>query len=60
MASGELSFRLESIDSYICDELKSKTTGGGYIQLLPGIHQTDGFFIARLRRLEMAKPVIAG
>ena len=53
-------FRLESIDSYICDELKSKTTGGGYIQLLPGIHQTDGFFIARLRRLEMAKPVIAG
>ena len=45
-------FRLESIDSYICDELKSKTTGGGYIQLLPGIHQTDGFFIARLRRLE--------
>ncbi len=44
-------FRLESIDSYICDELKSKTTKGGYIQLLPGIHKTDGFFIARLRRL---------
>ena len=45
-------FRLESIDSYICDELKSKTTKGGYIQLLPGVHQTDGFFIARLRRRE--------
>ena len=44
-------FRLESIDSYICDELKSKTTAGGYLQLLPGIHQTDGFFLARLRRL---------
>ena len=44
-------FRLESIDSYICDELKSRTTGGGYIQLLPGVHDTDGFFIARLRRL---------
>ena len=45
-------FRLESIDSYICDELKAKTTKGGYIQLLPGVHQSDGFFIARLKRLE--------
>ena len=45
-------FRLESIDPYICDALKSKTTKGGYIQLLPGVHESDGFFIARLRRLE--------
>ena len=45
-------FRLEGIDSYICDELKGKTTKGGYIQLLPGVHQSDGFFIARLKRLE--------
>jgi len=44
-------FALESIDPYICDELKSKTTAGGYIQLLPGVHACDGFFIARLRRL---------
>lgn len=43
-------FHLESIDSYICDELKSRTTAGGYIQLLPGVHQSDGFFIARLGR----------
>lgn len=45
-------FRLESIDPYICDELKSRTTAGGFLQLLPGVHQSDGFFIARLRRLE--------
>jgi 16S rRNA (cytosine967-C5)-methyltransferase len=45
-------FRLETIDPYICDELKSKTTAGGYIQMLPGVHQSDGFFIARLRRME--------
>ena len=45
-------FHLESIDSYICDELKSKTTKGGYLQLLPGVHDCDGFFIARLRRNE--------
>ncbi|MCD8013625.1 MAG: 16S rRNA (cytosine(967)-C(5))-methyltransferase RsmB [Lachnospiraceae bacterium] len=44
-------FRLESIDPYICDALKSRTTAGGYIQLLPGVHQSDGFFIARLRKL---------
>ncbi len=45
-------FRLENIDPYICDELKSRTTAGGYIQLLPGVHQSDGFFIARLRRIQ--------
>ena len=45
-------FRLESIDSYLCDELICKTTKGGYLQLLPGVHQTDGFFLARLRRLK--------
>jgi 16S rRNA (cytosine967-C5)-methyltransferase len=44
-------FRLENIDPYICEDLRGKTTGGGYIQLLPGTHQSDGFFIARLRRL---------
>ncbi|MCD8337935.1 MAG: 16S rRNA (cytosine(967)-C(5))-methyltransferase RsmB [Lachnospiraceae bacterium] len=43
-------FYLESIDPYLCEELKSRTTAGGYIQLLPGIHHSDGFFIARLRR----------
>lgn len=45
-------FCLESIDSYICEELRGKTTKGGYIQLLPGVHNSDGFFIARLKRME--------
>ena len=45
-------FRLESIDAYLCEALHSRTTAGGFIQLLPGIHETDGFFIARLRRIE--------
>ena len=48
-------FVLESIDAYICDELKCKTSAGGYIQLLPGVHDCDGFFIARLRRLREEK-----
>ncbi len=45
-------FKLESIDSYLPEELKGKTTQAGYLQLLPGIHETDGFFLAKLRRVE--------
>lgn len=44
------SFRLESIDPYLPEELHSETTALGYLQLLPGVHGTDGFFIARFRR----------
>lgn len=45
-------FRLESIDPYLCPELRSETTKAGYIQLLPGVHGTDGFFIAKFKRTE--------
>lgn len=44
-------FRLESIDPYLCEALRSRTTKAGYLQLLPGIHGTDGFFFARFKRL---------
>lgn len=43
-------FTLESLDPYLCEELQSETTKEGYLQLLPGIHKTDGFFLARLRK----------
>ena len=43
-------FKLESIDEFIPEELHSETTGLGYLQMLPGVHGTDGFFIARFRR----------
>ena len=43
-------FRLESIDPYLPEQLRSRTSAGGYLQLLPGIHDTDGFFLARLKR----------
>ena len=42
--------KLESIDPYLPKELISDTTKKGYLQLLPGIHKCDGFFIARLKR----------
>lgn len=43
-------FKLESLDPYLPKELHSETTALGYLQLLPGIHKTDGFFIAKFRR----------
>ncbi len=43
-------FRLESLDAYLPEELHSETTALGYLQFLPGIHKTDGFFIAKFRR----------
>ncbi len=43
-------FRLESIDPYIPEELRQESTRLGYLQLLPGVHGTDGFFLARFRR----------
>ncbi len=43
-------FELESIEAFL-EKVPNKETGrDGYIQLLPGVHETDGFFIARLRR----------
>lgn len=43
-------YELESLDPYIPDELHSLTTREGYLQLVPGVHKTDGFFLARLKR----------
>ncbi len=45
-------FHLDSIDPYIPQQLRCRTSEGGYIQLLPGVHETDGFFIARLKRYD--------
>lgn len=43
-------FKLESLNPYLPEELHSSTTEEGYLQLLPGVHKTDGFFIARLKK----------
>lgn len=43
-------FKLESLDPYLPKELHCESTKLGYLQLLPGIHKTDGFFIAKFRR----------
>jgi 16S rRNA (cytosine967-C5)-methyltransferase len=43
-------FEAESLDINLPEGLKSETTKNGYLQLLQGLHNTDGFFIAKLRR----------
>ncbi len=44
------SFKPESMSEYLPQPLK-EAGANGMIQLLPGIHETDGFFFARLRRV---------
>ena len=43
-------YELESLDPYLPRALRSLATREGYLQLVPGVHDADGFFIARLRR----------
>ncbi len=43
-------YELVSIEKEIGKELKCETTNSGYIQLIPGLNKTAGFFIAKLRR----------
>lgn len=46
-------FEPSSLDGLIPAELRRLTTAEGYLQLIPGVHDTDGFFIARFRRKEL-------
>lgn len=43
-------FEMKSITPFLCEDLRGETTDKGYLQLLPGVHNTDGFFMARLER----------
>lgn len=45
-------FYVDDIREDLCSELRKSVTENGCIQLLPGIHKSDGFFIARLRKKE--------
>jgi 16S rRNA (cytosine967-C5)-methyltransferase len=44
------SYLPESLDPGLPGLLRSQTTKDGYLQLLQGVHNTDGFFIAKFRR----------
>ncbi len=46
-----LPFTLDDLNPYLPTELQGETTGKGYVQWMQGVHDCDGFFLARLRRL---------
>ncbi len=43
-------FYMEDISELLPEQLKCDTAEKGYIELYPNLHNTDGFFISRLRR----------
>lgn len=43
-------FEAVSIEEQLPEALKNITGTDGYLMLLPGIHKTDGFFMAKFRR----------
>jgi 16S rRNA (cytosine967-C5)-methyltransferase len=44
-------FKLVSIKEQLCDELKDSVVEEGCLQLLPGVHESDGFFIAKFKKV---------
>lgn len=40
----------ESLEPFVSKKLWSESTKDGYLQMLPGVHETDGFFVARFRK----------
>lgn len=47
-----LPFEALDMRKYLPKLLQTETAKQGYLQLLPGIHDTDGFFMAAFRRIE--------
>ena len=45
-------FEAENLDPMLPPVLHTDTTKIGYLQLLQGVHQTDGFFICKMRKKE--------
>ena len=41
----------ESLDEFLPSKLCNETTKDGYLQLIPGTHDTDGFFISKFRKI---------
>ena len=44
-------FELVSVKEDLCEELSRSVVNEGCLQLLPGIHKSDGFFIAKLKKV---------
>ncbi len=40
----------ESLEPFLSKDLGTETLAEGYLQMIPGVHKTDGFFVARFRK----------
>lgn len=47
----ELGLEVVDIKPFLCEELKSWVSSKGGLQLVPGIHHSDGFFIAAFKKI---------
>ncbi|MCR5421470.1 MAG: 16S rRNA (cytosine(967)-C(5))-methyltransferase RsmB [Lachnospiraceae bacterium] len=45
-----LPFETVSLDEFLPEELRCETSSKGYIQLIPGVHKCDGFFISGFKK----------
>lgn len=45
-------FELASVKGDLCEELSRSVVNEGCLQLLPGIHKSDGFFIAKFKKVK--------
>lgn len=45
-------FELVSVKEDLCAELRASVTREGCLQLLPGVHKSDGFFIAKFKKVK--------
>lgn len=45
-------YELAPIQDFLCEELKQEVNEDGCLQLLPGTHKSDGFFIAKFRKVQ--------
>lgn len=45
-------FELVSVKEDLCEELRASVVRDGCLQLLPGVHKSDGFFIAKFKKVK--------
>ena len=45
-------FELVSVKEDLCEELRESVEREGCLQLLPGVHKSDGFFIAKFKKVK--------
>lgn len=48
----EFPFEAVSLDDCLPEELRNEETKRGFLQLIPGVHKCDGFFLAKFRKKE--------